>query len=497
MSQTKTQLLGNIGSGFNVTGVLTATSFTGEGQNLSGIITTGLGNQTIAGNLTLDGNLTVKGSQTIINSDTLDVQDKTVGIASTSTPTSATQNNSGIEIYGPSNVTIKYEDPKGGIGINTGLSVTGFGTFSGALSGDTVGGYKYEVAPYGNTTSLIVTVADKISGQHRYHGQGSSKGYVIDGYQAPFLTLTPGRTYRFDQSDSSNDTHQIKFYLEADKTTLYETGVTYNGTAGNAGAYTQIVVGDETPIVLFYQCINHGYMGNAMQNNSSSLITSNKVGIGEVAPANLLHVKQSDVGLAPHASAQIVLERSGTNYLQFLTANNGTSGVLFGDTADNDGAKIVYDHNVGQMQFNTGTLQRLRITEQGGFNFTNNELVERVNITGGKLSDNQNINLDNGMVHYFTTQETTTSTPNITASAGINTIMSDGDTMTVTVITTAAAGAYSAQLTIEGAATTENWIGGEVPAAGGSSGVDIYSYTIIKTGSAAYTVIGNLSKTSA
>ena len=100
------------------------------------------------------------------------------------------------------------------------------------------------------------------------------------------------------------------------------------------------------------------------------------------------------------------------------------------------------------------------------------------------------------MVHYFTTQETTTSTPNITASAGINTIMSTGDTMTVTLITTAAEAGYSAQLTIEGAATTENWIGVEVPAAGGGSGVDIYSYTIIKTGSAAYTVIGNLSKTS-
>ena len=137
-------------------------------------------------------------------------------------------------------------------------------------------------------------------------------------------------------------------------------------------------------------------------------------------------------------------------------------------------------------------------TFRAGVDF-NGFLREEVKITAGKLSDNQNINLDNGMVHYFTTTETTTSTPNITASAGINTIMSTGDTMVVTIITTAAAGAYSAQLTIEGAATTENWIGGEVPAAGGASGVDIYSYTIIKTGAGTtdFTVIGNLSKTSA
>ena len=64
--------------------------------------------------------------------------------------------------------------------------------------------------------------------------------------------------------------------------------------------------------------------------------SSGNVGVGETAPANLLHVKASDTGIAPHASAQIVLEREGTNYLQFLTAETGTSGILFGDGSDVD-----------------------------------------------------------------------------------------------------------------------------------------------------------------
>ena len=124
-------------------------------------------------------------------------------------------------------------------------------------------------------------------------------------------------------------------------------------------------------------------------------------------------------------------------------------------------------------------------------------LREKVNVTAGKLSDNTDINVDNGMVHLFTTAETATSTPNITSSAGINTQMGVGDCMVVTIITTAAAAAFSAQLTIDHAAVTENWVGGVAPAAGGASGVDIYSYTIMKTASAQYTVIGNFSKTSA
>tara|TARA_B100000424_G_scaffold146403_1_gene111532 strand:+ start:37 stop:741 length:705 start_codon:yes stop_codon:yes gene_type:complete len=125
-------------------------------------------------------------------------------------------------------------------------------------------------------------------------------------------------------------------------------------------------------------------------------------------------------------------------------------------------------------------------------------LKEGVNITAGKLSDNTNIDLENGMVHLFTTAETTTSTPNIrfNSSTTLNSSMSVGQAISVTIITTAAAAGYSAQLTIDGAAVTENWVGGSAPADGGSSGVDIYSYTIIKEGNNSYYVIGNQSKTS-
>ena len=135
-------------------------------------------------------------------------------------------------------------------------------------------GYDLLQAPYGSTKTITVTVASKVSGEHRYHGTGSGSGYVLDGVQSPFLTLTPGRTYRFDTSDSSNSGHPFLFYMEADKTTQYTTNVTTNGTPGSAGAYTQIVVGDETPPVLHYQCSAHGYMGNAVS-TLSNVVNSN------------------------------------------------------------------------------------------------------------------------------------------------------------------------------------------------------------------------------
>ena len=113
-----------------------------------------------------------------------------------------------------------------------------------------------------------VTVASKTA-DHRYFGSGSSSGYFIDGVEAPFITLLPGKTYRFDQSDASNASHPLAFYLESSKTTSYSTNVTTNGTAGSANAYTEITVTDTTPQVLHYQCTAHGLMGNAVASQSN------------------------------------------------------------------------------------------------------------------------------------------------------------------------------------------------------------------------------------
>jgi hypothetical protein len=152
------------------------------------------------------------------------------------------------------------------------LNVAGVSTFSSVVNAtaavnatDIIKGYKYTAVPYGSTVTLAVTVASKDS-THRYNGTGSGNGYVIDGIQAPFLTLTPGRTYRFTNNNTGS--HPLKFYLEADKTTLYETNVNFQDT------YTEITVTDETPIVLHYQCTAHGYMGNAVQTNANVVNTN-------------------------------------------------------------------------------------------------------------------------------------------------------------------------------------------------------------------------------
>ena len=108
-------------SNINSVGVLTATSFVGNGAGLTGVASTDniqtatsanfLSNVNIAGittcqALTVSGNLTVDGTTTTINSTTLSVDDKTIVIASGAADSSAADG-AGISIDGAS-ATILY-----------------------------------------------------------------------------------------------------------------------------------------------------------------------------------------------------------------------------------------------------------------------------------------------------------------------------------------------------------------------------------------------------
>ena len=164
-------------------------------------------------------------------------------------------------------------DSVGIVTARTGIKVLAGGINAvGLVTGTAFAGYDYLRAPFSTTVNFAVTVAAKTTA-HRYNGTGSSNAYLIDGIQSPFLTLTPGRTYRFTLSSSDMTSHPFRFYLEADKTTAYTTNVTSTST------YTEIVVTDSTPQVLHYQCSAHAYMGNAVNTNSNVAATQPAAGI--------------------------------------------------------------------------------------------------------------------------------------------------------------------------------------------------------------------------
>ena len=143
------------------------------------------------------------------------------------------------------------------------------------------------VTPQGTSSSPItftVTVATKTSA-NVYNGQGDSDAYFINGTEAPSFFIDGNvvasyqYVYRFDQSDNSNTGHPLRFYLDDGKTQIYSTNVTTNGTPGQAGAYTQITVGGNTPNVLYYQSSSNSFMGNRIFNPAARTLNTGGAGL--------------------------------------------------------------------------------------------------------------------------------------------------------------------------------------------------------------------------
>jgi hypothetical protein len=68
--------------------------------------------------------------------------------------------------------------------------------------------------------------------------------------------------------------------------------------------------------------------------------------------------------------------------------------------------------------------------------------------------------------------------------------MATGQSVTVVFLVTQGATAYyNNAITIDGTSVTPKYQGGTAPTSGNASGIDAYSYTIVKTGSAAFTVL--------
>jgi len=100
-------------------------------------------------------------------------------------------------------------------------------------------------------------------------------------------------------------------------------------------------------------------------------------------------------------------------------------------------------------------------------------------------------------VLYYTSNASTNFTLNVRGNSGtsLNTLMATGQSISIVFLNTNGSTAYyPTAYTIDGTSVTPKWQGGTAPSAGNASAVDAYTLTIVKTGSAAYTVFASQTK---
>ena len=148
----------------------------------------------------------------------------------------------------------------------------------------------------------------------------------------------------------------------------------------------------------------------------------------------------------------------------------------------------------------TANTEVVRVNAAAGIILNNGILVERVKIDSDSINSDKFIRLQDGMVHYRSSAVGAASVkPDIVSNTGINTDLAIGDAITVTLITVAGnTSHFVSSLAIDGKTSgiSTHWVGGSTPDAGGGSGVDTYSFNILKTASETYTVVANQTLTS-
>ena len=149
----------------------------------------------------------------------------------------------------------------------------------------------------------------------------------------------------------------------------------------------------------------------------------------------------------------------------------------------------------------TGTLT---VTGTSTFNGTTSSIAaaiknmkEPATVSATAATGTINYDVTTQSILYYTTNASANWTVNFRASSGtsLNAAMSTGDVITVVFLVTQGSTAYyNSAVQVDGASVTPKWQGGSAPSAGNASSIDIYTYTIVKTGSATFTVFASQTK---
>ena len=143
---------------------------------------------------------------------------------------------------------------------------------------------------------------------------------------------------------------------------------------------------------------------------------------------------------------------------------------------------------------NTGTnMDFAWIDNEVMTNSTINAPFEKVNISASSATGTVNVETGSlGSVWYYTSNATANFTLNFRTSntVALNTTLATGEAVTVVFLNTNGTTAYyPTAFQVDGNAVTPKWQGGTAPTSGNASSIDAYTFTIIKTASATFTVL--------
>jgi hypothetical protein len=120
--------------------------------------------------------------------------------------------------------------------------------------------------------------------------------------------------------------------------------------------------------------------------------------------------------------------------------------------------------------------------------------MESVTVANTQATGTVNVDLVTSSVIYYTGSAAANWAFNFRGdgSTTLNSLMSTGQSITVAfLVTNGSTAYYPTSFTVDGTTVTPRWQGGVAPSSGNASSIDSYTFTLIKTGSGTFTVLGS------
>ena len=223
----------------------------------------------------------------------------------------------------------------------------------------------------------------------------------------------------------------------------------------------------------------------------------------------------SGTGIAVPAGKSMFVYNNGTNvvdattHLSSLTlgtdlavADGGTgastlTGVLKGNGTSAFTAATAGTDYVAPGTATTFTALQTFAGTSSNADLKTSNIIETATVSATAATGTINYDITTQSVLYFTTNASGNFTVNFRGSSGtsLDTIMSTGESMSVTfLVTNGATAYYNSAVQVDGSSVTPKWQGGSAPTSGNASSIDSYTYVILKTGSATFTVLAAQTK---
>ena len=405
----------------------------------------------------------------------------------------------------------------GGVGIQGDVNIDGTITFGGAgttvetsnlavsdpliFTGNVNQGDALDLGFVGEYASTVSTITKSVSNKALTSNVATLTTSATHGFAVGDIAVVTGVDATF------NGTH----YVTGVPTTTTFTFAKENANVTSASATGSVSVSLQRRfaavsrdasdgVIKFIKDITTKPTSTINFSEAGSSYATIKVGgaeIGSVTNTEIGYLSGVTSSIQTQISARLTTATAASTYAPLADPTlTGTPAAptAAADTNTTQIATTAYVIGQGYLKTNTASSTYAPLTAANLTRPVLTSAFETATVSATAAASTVNVDLSTSAVKYYTSNATGDWTFNFRGdgSTTLNSLLANGQSATVAFLVTNGSTAYKPTVfQVDGSAVTPKWQGGSAPASGNANSVDIYTFTIIKTASATYTVLAS------